>query len=963
MMVTFVSQCEKKALNRTRRVLDSFANRIGDNTWQTVITNEGLGAVKKLLRKTASKNTAVSCFWLRSRSRSELVWVVGNRNKFDEQGVVPVNYTSQDKFIGEITMGKIYANTKKQLLDQHLFAVGLVAKTLMQKIAPVEKLPKQAFIAGCWHDVGKLDPSFQDWLDKEINKKNPNLIVPEEGVHNDKQSGKFSWEKHPRHNEVSTLLHHLLADMTNFDNLEKDIIKHAIFWHHAKPIRKDEFKTLGIIFDRLKNNLKNYQSLFINTRALISQVNQLNENYFSENENLITLKTLDIPTGDFEYDLGNISHPKYKIYSSTAQITDYSKKITINAKNNLIRTAVVTADRLVSSLNSDELQEHINNRSLESLLDEALSKDRNLKSHIKICLDGFDKKYPNSQRNQEQANTATGLADEEVKIGVLRGPAGCGKTKIALEWANKTNAKKILWICPRVQICQSLFKDLTSKEYLTNAKIEIYTGEYKEIHPSGKRADNSDSKPFSGDIIITTIDQMVNSITTHRQIDILAIYMDSHAVFDEFHEYVNMSGFNILFAELIKCKQLQKNNNRLPNTLLVSATPHYLFVRDLLGINKVDIKGIDSFNRKLYKIEFANYDENLENEINPLYQKQETNTFVISNTATTAQKSFIKNQENTILIHAKFKTTDKRLIFDKVINIFKKDGNKDKVLRAGPIIQASLNISGKKMIGEMTCAENFLQRMGRLNRFAEYDNATYTIAITEGVKKGKHSDNSAKFLGRMYILQSAKAWFEFLDNKLQDDKTVTVNELYKWYQEFYGSDNQLIKQDLEDSLNASVININNNIYDPLEIPKKQNQKNIKIKKHSLRGNNCFVQMAVWNIRNGKEEFPDEYAYEENDAEDSLTMAVEPICGYGDSNQDLLAFMAKKHHNIKDDARKPYNNKVLLNKARTPETPIYLSYTPDDLKKVEAQPHSYAIYYAIGKTHPIGAISINKLQGE
>jgi len=38
MMVTFISQCEKKALKKTRRVLDAFANRIGDNTWQTVIT-------------------------------------------------------------------------------------------------------------------------------------------------------------------------------------------------------------------------------------------------------------------------------------------------------------------------------------------------------------------------------------------------------------------------------------------------------------------------------------------------------------------------------------------------------------------------------------------------------------------------------------------------------------------------------------------------------------------------------------------------------------------------------------------------------------------------------------------------------------------------------------------------------------------------------------------------------------
>ena len=94
-MVTFISQCEKNSLKKTRRVLDAFANRIGNNTWQTVITQAGLMAIKKLLRKTASKNTAVSCHWFRSRSRSELVWFVGRRNAFDEHGRVPVNSTSK----------------------------------------------------------------------------------------------------------------------------------------------------------------------------------------------------------------------------------------------------------------------------------------------------------------------------------------------------------------------------------------------------------------------------------------------------------------------------------------------------------------------------------------------------------------------------------------------------------------------------------------------------------------------------------------------------------------------------------------------------------------------------------------------------------------------------------------------------------------------------------------------------
>lgn len=95
MIVTFVSECEKKALNRTRRVLDAFANRIGSRSWQTVITQEGLKVVKKLLRKTATKNTAVSCHWIRSRRRSELLWVVGNKSKFNAQGYVPVNLTQK----------------------------------------------------------------------------------------------------------------------------------------------------------------------------------------------------------------------------------------------------------------------------------------------------------------------------------------------------------------------------------------------------------------------------------------------------------------------------------------------------------------------------------------------------------------------------------------------------------------------------------------------------------------------------------------------------------------------------------------------------------------------------------------------------------------------------------------------------------------------------------------------------
>ena len=53
MNVLFISQCTKRALTETRRILDQFAERRGERTWQTSITQAGLDTVRRLLRQTA----------------------------------------------------------------------------------------------------------------------------------------------------------------------------------------------------------------------------------------------------------------------------------------------------------------------------------------------------------------------------------------------------------------------------------------------------------------------------------------------------------------------------------------------------------------------------------------------------------------------------------------------------------------------------------------------------------------------------------------------------------------------------------------------------------------------------------------------------------------------------------------------------------------------------------------------
>lgn len=96
MNVLLISQCDKRALTQTRRILDQFGERRGERTWQTPITQAGLDTLRQMLRKTARKNTAVACHWIRGLNHSELLWTVGDASRFNSQGAVPTNSTTRN---------------------------------------------------------------------------------------------------------------------------------------------------------------------------------------------------------------------------------------------------------------------------------------------------------------------------------------------------------------------------------------------------------------------------------------------------------------------------------------------------------------------------------------------------------------------------------------------------------------------------------------------------------------------------------------------------------------------------------------------------------------------------------------------------------------------------------------------------------------------------------------------------
>ena len=140
MNIMLVSQCSKNALIETRRIIDQFAERRGDRTWQTPITLQGLDVLRKLLKKSARRNTAVACHWIRSKNHTELLWVVGNQRKFNADGATPTNMTLRNILRSE---------------DENSWHNAEVIALL-------------AGIAGLFHDFGKANFLFQQKINPKV---------------------------------------------------------------------------------------------------------------------------------------------------------------------------------------------------------------------------------------------------------------------------------------------------------------------------------------------------------------------------------------------------------------------------------------------------------------------------------------------------------------------------------------------------------------------------------------------------------------------------------------------------------------------------------------------------------------------------------------------------------------------------------------------------------------------------
>lgn len=144
MNILLISQCHKNALTETRRILDQFAERRGERTWQTAITQAGLDTLRKLLRQSARKNTAVACHWIRGKDHSELLWIVGDARQFNAEGAVPTHTTARNVLRAD---------------DENTW----------HSLRTIQSLTA---LAALMHDLGKASDAFQARLEGKLQEKN-----------------------------------------------------------------------------------------------------------------------------------------------------------------------------------------------------------------------------------------------------------------------------------------------------------------------------------------------------------------------------------------------------------------------------------------------------------------------------------------------------------------------------------------------------------------------------------------------------------------------------------------------------------------------------------------------------------------------------------------------------------------------------------------------------------------------
>jgi len=610
-----------------------------------------------------------------------------------------------------ISVGEILAKSNGAKLIEHSkrvsdFAV-VIANKIVGEVGDRDNIIETVRIASLLHDIGKSVDCFQKFLKGE--KTDP-----------------FKYN----HNETGWAF---LAEFLNIDNSILQNVLDAVYWHHGID-KKQNSDYISDILEDLSD-----EDIHVLSNVL---VDLMGEECVYE-KNLTTLKT-----------------PRY--YSSE----DDNNNVDTNVIKTLVRTCVISADRLASSVDEDE--------DIETCVDEIVKKSKNLE---------LDMEEMESRLDMDRLNMQIDISKQTSGTSIIKAPAGFGKTILGILWSLKTH-KKLIWVCPRNMVAQSVYSNvLQDLELLglSSLSVELFLSNEtkdKNAHSNGG---------FTSDIIITNIDSFLAPSVNNSFSDKLFFINSCNVVFDEFHELVGNAALFSCFVNIMKLRHRFTDSE----TLMLSATPSNLnFLWDSFG-NETQIlpnktEHYPASHKKPVLIGTVD---------GSVTMIDKSNSLIIHNSIANAQRESHNN--NIDVIHSSFEEDKKSKMFEELLlsNGKRSDVSKCKQnVSATHVVQSSLDVSFSEVFDSVLSPESTLQRGGRGGRFGEFDFTKLTIFKPDCRSEKKVIEN-------LYNTNLNNLWFEYIQ-KLNGSKII-LDDMYCHYNEFYKSNERPVKSYINSRYNES----------------------------------------------------------------------------------------------------------------------------------------------------------------
>ena len=752
-------------------------------------------------------------------------------------------------------------------LITHNTNVAVLSKHIAQNYLGVddEELLNIIYISGLVHDIAKGYYDYQELLFKDK-----------------KTMHKF------RHNEFGAafIYKYLNQNVLNVNYHDGDnllFVTNSTYWHHGISNKMSHY-----CFDEIINDF--------NSDDIDSLKNILVELMGKES-------LLDEPRS------GMRKTPKYCLNESLDPLI-------FNQKLNIIRTCVISADRIVSSLEEDDMDMVLTENNINSIVGDILS-TKIFKSKIHQInpskFSGVD--MVRYEKQQEIVNNCD-------RTTIINAPGGFGKTMIGILWS-LINNRKLIWVSPRNEVSRSIYKSIIDdiKTLGLDISVELYlTGNTIERN-------HETTEEFCSDIIITNIDNYLVTSYSDKLSDRLFLVNSANVVFDEYHEFVSSDAYFACFINIMKGRHRNTNSN----TLLLSATPFDIADHwDTLSKKTKILPKLGCHYPAIHQYKYSiKVTENfIHNDV--------PNELTVVNSIFESQL-LKKNAKNCELIHSGFVDNTVREKMNKLLLDYGKysdNEKKDYGMIGALMVRSSLNISFKNLNCSVTSPQDDLQKITRCNRFGEQGNNSKVkflkLRDSNGIKKFSGSESAV--INMLYDEKLLNDWFEVL--KRCDNKEVSLDEFYEIFNKFNSDNSDKIRKLINAKHISSLFSLSENAY-PFKCFSKKNNDIITAGSNKLRttGNEIFFlakqynnpdkYVGIFSTRIYKN-FTEDFSEDENRIKRDLLKSMKTIMS-GDNplNLDYSDILGRgKNENLMDEIRK------IAKKSNTPYIRYDVVYHPE-----------------------------------